>query len=63
MDRLLTTEEVAQITGMSKSWFEHQRWLGGEEGPPYIKIGRSVRYRTADLQRWLEQAERRVTSY
>jgi len=24
-------------------------------GPAYIRIGRSIRYRIADLDRWLEQ--------
>lgn len=58
MDRLLTTDEVSNITGLSKSWFEHQRWLGGDEGPRYIKIGRSVRYRLADVQAWLDKNAR-----
>ena len=41
MDRLLTTEQVAELTGMSKSRFERQRWLGGDDCPRYVKIGRS----------------------
>jgi predicted DNA-binding transcriptional regulator AlpA len=53
MERLLTTQEISQMTGMSMSWFEHQRWLGGDEGPKYIKIGRSVRYKLSDVQLWL----------
>jgi predicted DNA-binding transcriptional regulator AlpA len=59
VEKLLTTEQVAELTGMSKSWFEHQRWLGGDAGPRYVKIGRSVRYRANDIQEWLARAERK----
>jgi predicted DNA-binding transcriptional regulator AlpA len=62
MDKLLTTEQIAELTGMSKSWFEHQRWLGGDEGPRYVKIGRSVRYRLVDVQEWLERARQKATA-
>lgn len=62
MEKLLTTKQVAELTGMSESWFEHQRWLGGDEGPRYVKIGRSVRYRSADVQEWLDRARNRASA-
>ena len=30
------------------------KWRVTGEGPPFIKIGSSVRYRTADLETWIE---------
>lgn len=47
--KLLTTKEAAKLTGMSKSWFEKMRYLGPGHGPTYIKVGRSIRYRSSDL--------------
>jgi predicted DNA-binding transcriptional regulator AlpA len=55
--RLLRQAEVAKMIGMSEAWLEQSRFHG--TGIPYIKIGRSVRYRSQDVQRWLQ--ERYVT--
>jgi len=53
IDRLLTQNQVVDWTGMSSAWFEQCRFKGA--GIPYIKIGRSVRYRTSDVQRWIDE--------
>lgn len=52
-DRLLTQKEVAEWIGMSEAWLEMCRFKG--KGIPYIKIGRSCRYRTSDVQAWLDK--------
>lgn len=49
---LLTTRQIAQRWGYSERWFERFRETGG--GPPYLKIGRGVRYPIAACQQWLE---------
>lgn len=51
VDRLLTQKEVVDWTGMSPAWFEMARFKG--TGIPYVKIGRAVRYRTSDIQKWI----------
>lgn len=51
-DKLLTQQEVAAWTGMSSAWFEQCRFKG--TGIPYVKIGRAVRYRSSDVQRWID---------
>lgn len=51
--RQLTTKEAAARTGYSVAWFQRQRWLGS--GPPYRKIGRTVRYPEDLLIQWIEQ--------
>lgn len=61
ISRLLTEAEAAEITGYSRSWFQRKRWEGG--GPPFRKIGRSVRYPTDELAVWIEtHVLRRSTS-
>lgn len=52
IDKMLTEQQVGQITGMSLAWFQMSRFKG--TGIPYVKIGRSVRYRTSDVQRFIE---------
>jgi predicted DNA-binding transcriptional regulator AlpA len=51
-DRLLTPAEVAEFlrttTDVLKTW----RYRG--DGPPFVKVGRSVLYRWSALDRWLD---------
>lgn len=57
-DRLLSRPEVEDHFGLSRRFLEVAAVRG--DGPPMIKIGRSVRYRVGDLLEWIEA--RRVTS-
>ena len=50
-DALLTTEEVANLTGLSRETLA--QWRSQRRGIPYLKIGRSVRYAFADVQAYL----------
>lgn len=54
-DELLTTREAAALTKMSAAWYERKRWFG--KGPPYRKIGRSVRYVRSELLAWWIERE------
>ncbi|MCZ6862485.1 MAG: helix-turn-helix domain-containing protein [Alphaproteobacteria bacterium] len=47
--------EVAHYIGMSESWLRQSRMRGNPKAPPYIKIGKSVRYLKADLDDWLDR--------
>lgn len=51
-DRLLSRSEVHTIFGLTQRYLEVAAVKGN--GPPMIKIGRSVRYRVADLRQWIE---------
>lgn len=52
MNEYINDAKAAEITGMSRAWFQRMRVAGG--GPPYTKIGRgSVRYRLSDLHAWM----------
>ncbi len=52
---LLTARQAAQVLAISprKVWS-----LTASGEVPHVRIGRSVRYSTADLQRWID--ERRI---
>lgn len=49
---LLTERDVARFTGMSVA--SVRRWRLLRQGPKYIKIFASVRYRPEDISAWLE---------
>jgi excisionase family DNA binding protein len=54
------TTEAAKILGLSKSTLEKARLYGG--GPPFLKLGRLVKYRPADLDDWLNARLMATTS-
>jgi len=49
---LLTPEEVANLTGLSRETLA--QWRSQKRGIPYLKVGRAVRYDPADVQAYLE---------
>lgn len=51
VDHLLCTKQVARLTGLSPSYFEKGRTY--QYGPAYIRLGRAIRYRQADVQKWM----------
>ncbi len=54
----LDTRGAAQRYSLSVSLLEHLRLTPGQ-GPRYIKVGRKVLYRVADLDAWMDE---RMTS-
>lgn len=52
MDRLMTTQEVADACRAPASTVRYWRHIG--TGPRGVLVGRRVLYREADVQRWLE---------
>ena len=59
-DVYLTTNQVAVITRMSKSFWEKLRCSG--EGPEYSKVGGCVRYRPQDVRDYMRARARSSTS-
>jgi predicted DNA-binding transcriptional regulator AlpA len=57
--RALRDPEAAHYIGMSESFLRQSRMDGIREnrtpGPPFVKIGRAVRYLVEDLDDWLKQ--------
>jgi predicted DNA-binding transcriptional regulator AlpA len=59
-ERLLTPSEAAKFLRVSISWLAKSRMRG--DGPPFVKIGRAIRYRESSLVQWLKSNQRRSTS-
>ena len=59
-NEILHTGPAAAYVGMTKSTLETWRSRGG--GPVFLKLGKAVRYRKSDLDRFLEERARTSTS-
>jgi predicted DNA-binding transcriptional regulator AlpA len=57
---LLTANDVARRFKISLSWLAKARMRG--DGPPYIRIGRSIRYTEAATIQWMKSRQRLSTS-
>ena len=56
----LVPKEAARLLKVSLSWLAKARMRG--DGPPYMKIGRSIRYSETDLLQWTKSRRRLSTS-
>lgn len=52
---LLTRDELAAFTGISKATFA--RWAMTGEGPRLTKLGRAARYRKGAVMEWLQASD------
>lgn len=52
-DRLLNEIQAAQVLGLSSRTL--QAWRSQGIGPAYVRAGRAIRYRRADLTSWADQ--------
>ena len=48
----LTTDQLAERLGLAPITVETWRKRG--KGPPYVRLGRAVRYRISDVEAWAE---------
>ncbi|MGM0988501.1 MAG: helix-turn-helix domain-containing protein [Pseudomonadota bacterium] len=59
-NRVLTEREAADFLGLQPATLRQSRWTGqlaGVKAPPFIRMGRNIRYRAEDLDEWLAQFE------
>lgn len=52
MERLMTNQELAELVRVPVATV--RAWRYKNEGPAGIRVGRHVRYRESEVQRWLE---------
>jgi excisionase family DNA binding protein len=52
--------EAAEYLRSSESTLAKKRLNGN--GPPFVRIGRAIRYRRSDLDSWMSSSIRRSTS-
>ena len=53
---VVTAREAAEFLCMSEWWLKKARREG--HGPAFVRTGRTIRYRVADLDRWLAEHTR-----
>lgn len=46
------TAGAARLLALSASHLEKLRFYRNPNGPPYVKLGRVIRYRITDLEAW-----------
>ncbi len=65
--RLLSEKEASLYICMSRSYLRQARMDGNRDNrtpaPPFIKIGRAVRYDKADLDNWLNSFMKQTHLY
>lgn len=54
-DQLLDEQDVAELLKMSVHTLRH--WRSANRGPKYLKLGKAVRYRPADITDWIENQQ------
>jgi hypothetical protein len=59
--KLLSTEKAAMCLSVSIHWLKASRFRPELDGPPFVKIGRTVRYDIRDLEEWISSRKFRGT--
>jgi hypothetical protein len=57
VDDFYTPDQLARELG--KATITLKRWRLARKGPPYIKVGRDIRYSRESVRKWLELLESR----
>lgn len=60
MHKLLSEREIEEIYGIKCRSLQKMRYTG--DGPIYVNIGRSVRYRVSDIEEFIEARLTKSTS-
>jgi predicted DNA-binding transcriptional regulator AlpA len=58
-ERLLKPEQAADQLQISPQTLARWRWSG--DGPRFVKVGRCVRYRQVEIDRFIEAGQRKNT--
>jgi excisionase family DNA binding protein len=53
LERLLSVQELAQYLGVPAATVYQWRYRG--EGPPGFRVGKHLRYRWSDIERWVDR--------
>lgn len=59
-ENMIETEALAERLGISPHTLIQWRFKG--IGPPYVKLGKLVRYHVASVDKWIEEQERHSTA-
>lgn len=53
VDRLLTVDELAEMIQIPKATL--YKWRSEGTGPPGMRLGKYVRYRRSEVERWIDE--------
>lgn len=53
VDRLLSIKTLVELTGMSESYFR-VGWCRGRLKLPFVKLGKAVRVKQSEYDKWLD---------
>ena len=53
MDRLIDEKEAAAMIGMQRQTLAKWRMNGNPDAPPFVRVGRSCRYKLSTIQAWI----------
>jgi predicted DNA-binding transcriptional regulator AlpA len=57
-DRLMAPLDVSEVLGVPTATLAN--WRSASQGPPFLRVGRHVRYRRPDLEEWIEERVQRA---
>jgi len=60
LEQLYNEKETAKLLSMSVKTLQRYRYTGG--GPIYIKLGKSVRYKESDIEKYVSERTRYITT-
>ena len=60
LEQLYNENETAKLLSMSVKTLQRYRYTGG--GPIYIKLGKSVRYKESDIEKYVSERTRYITT-
>lgn len=52
-DRLMDEKEAAKMVGMQRQTLAKWRMDGNPDAPPFVRIGRSARYKLSTVRAWI----------
>ena len=61
-EEYIATAELARRTDTGEATWAKRRMMGPPYTPPFLKLGRSVRYRWSDVCAWMDTRQRHSTS-
>jgi predicted DNA-binding transcriptional regulator AlpA len=54
-NKLLSAGETAEILGLKESTLSQFRWRG-DKRLPWVKLGKSIRYKLSDIESFIERS-------
>ncbi len=53
-DKLMSAGQTANILGIKETTLSQQRWRGCKN-LPYVKLGKTIRYKLSDIEAYIER--------